>query len=264
MIMKLTLLCLSVACCWLPVRAYSQLISPTGALNGLGGAPTGPRFGGALSKLFGENDAFTASLAMEFKESGRDDLISLPGRILFLKGKTRFEMDVTEAKGTPLPAAAAAQLKAFGLSQVALISRPDKKLAYMVYPGLQSYIENELDDDEATEPGAKFDVNTTELGKEMVDGQACVKNKVVLTDQKGNKREAVVWNAAALKDFPIKMQYAEEGRDATLTFRDISFTKPDSAAFDPPAAFARYEGMAGFVRGIMLKQLTGKGPVEKK
>jgi hypothetical protein len=173
-------------------------------------------------------------------------------------------MDVTEAKGTQIPAAAAAQLKGFGMGEITMISRPDKKLAYMVYPGLQSYIENPLADDEAAGPGAKYDVNTTELEKETIEGNPCVKNKVIVTDEKGNKQEAIVWNAPDLQNFPVKMEYKEDGRNATLTFRDIKFTKPNASVFDPPAAFARYESMAGFLRGVMLKQLTGGAPTEKK
>ncbi len=248
-------------------NAYSQLSFLAGAAaSGLGGgaAPQGPRFGGAMSKLFGENSAFTAKMDMEIKEPGGAQPITMPGKISFLKGKTRFEMDVTEAKGTQIPAAAATQLKAFGMGEITMISRPDKKLAFMVYPGLQSYIENPLAEDEAAGPDAKYDVNTTELGKESVDGNACVKNKVIVTDEKGNKQEAVVWNAAELRNFPVKMQYTEDGRNATLTFHDIKFDKPETSVFEPPAAFTRYESMAGFLRGAMLKQITGGGAAEKK
>src|SRR5207302_5244975 len=99
------------------------------------------------------------------------------------------------------------QLKAFGMADVTMISRPDKKVAYMIYPGLQSYLENALADDEAAGPDAKYEVATTELGREDVNGNACVKNKVVVTDEKGTKHEAVVWNAPDLKNFPVKMRY---------------------------------------------------------
>ncbi len=244
--------------------AHAQLNLLAGAAaSGIGGAPQAPRFGGAMSKLFGENNAFTAKLDMEIREPGGTEPITMPGKISFLSGKTRFEMDITEAKGTQIPAAAATQLKAFGMGEITMISRPDKKLAYVVYPGLESYVENALDEEEAG-PDAKYNVKSTELAKEAIEGNACVKNKVVVTDEQGNRQEAVVWNATELKNFPVKMQYMEEGRNATLTFREIQFTKPDPKVFDPPATFARYDGMAGFLRGVMLKQLTGKNPTEKK
>jgi hypothetical protein len=246
-------------------NAHAQLSLLAGAAaSGFGGAPQTPRFGGVMNKLFEDNNAFTAKIDMEIKEPGGAQPITMPGKISFLQGKTRFEMDLTQVKGTQIPAAAAAQLKAFGMGEVTMISRPDKQLAFMVYPGLQSYIENALADDEAAGPEAKYQMTKAELGKEAVNGNACVKNKVVVTDEKGNKHEAVVWNASALKNFPVKMQYTEDGRDATLTFSNIKFDKPDAGVFDPPAGFVRHESVAGFLRGVMLKQFSGGAATEKK
>ena len=246
------------------VNAHSQLSLLAGAAASGIGAPQAPRFGGALSKLFGDNKAFTARMDMEIREPGGAQPITMPGKMSFLDGKTRFEMDVTEAKGTQIPAAAAPQLKAFGLGEVTMISRPDKKVAYMIYPGLQSYLENPLTDDAAAGPDAKYDVTTAELGKETVNGNGCVKNRVIVTDEKGTKHEAIVWNAAGLKNFPVKIQYAEDGRNATLIFSDIKFDKPDAGIFDAPAGFARHESMAGFLGGVMLKQFSGRDATEKK
>src|SRR5215510_11309595 len=49
----------------LPVDAHSQLSLLAGAAaSGVGGAPQTPRFGGAMSKLFGDNKAFTAKIDM--------------------------------------------------------------------------------------------------------------------------------------------------------------------------------------------------------
>src|SRR4030095_13307219 len=76
--------------CLLPIRSYSQF-GPAGGVGGLGNPASGPRFGGALGKLFGEN-AFTAKMEMEIKEPGSAEVITMPGRMSFLDGKTRFEM----------------------------------------------------------------------------------------------------------------------------------------------------------------------------
>jgi len=222
--------------------------------------PAGPRFSGAMSKLFGENTAFTARMDMAIQEPGGTEPITLPGKVSFLEGKTRFEMDITEAKGTKIPAQAAAQVKAMGMGEIVMISRPDKKLAYMVYPGMQAYMENALDESEAAGPDAKYKVETHELGAEVIEGNACVKNKVLITDEKGNKTEATVWNATGLKNFPLRMQYTEEGRNATITFHQVEFGKPDANVFTPSTKFARYTGMGDLMRGMMMKQFGGGDP----
>jgi len=35
---------------------------------------------------------------------------------------------------------------------------------------------------------------------------SCVKNKVIVTDDKGDKHESTVWNATDLKNFPVKIE----------------------------------------------------------
>jgi len=236
------------------VNVRSQFGPLSGAAGGLSAPPSGPRFGGAMSKLFGEHTAFTAKMQMEIKEAGSTDVMSMPGKFSFLEGKTRFDIDLAESKGTKMPAQVAAQMKALGMGEVVMISRPDKKLAFVVYPGMQAYMESPLAEDEAASPGAKYKVETTELGKDSVNGQACVKNKVLITDEKGNKHEATVWNAAELRNFPVKMEYTEDGHNGTITYREIKFEKPSASSFDPPATFTRYTGVAEMLRGIMLKQ----------
>ncbi len=95
--------------------------------------------------------------------------MTLPGKIAFDAGKSRFEMNLSGATGLKIPAGALDQMKSMGLDQITTISLPEKKLLYLVYPGLKSYVENPL-------PGAgvgtnqDFKVTTTELGKETVDG----------------------------------------------------------------------------------------------
>ena len=99
--------------------------------------------------------------------------------------ETRFEMDMTEIKGGNMPPQAAAQMKQMGMDKMITISRPDKNTTCMIYPGLQAYVENPIQDADAAKPASDFKSETTELGKETVDGHACVKNKVVVTDSSG-------------------------------------------------------------------------------
>src|SRR5205085_6337759 len=139
--LRLSLLLLSAVCTLLSPRPKAQPALPGG---GLGGPPQGPRFGGAMSKLFGEHKAFTAQIEMRAKNPEGGEQMTIPGQFSFLEGKTRFELDITETKGANVPPQAAAQIKSLGLGQMAMISRPDKKVAYMVYPAMQAYLENPL------------------------------------------------------------------------------------------------------------------------
>jgi hypothetical protein len=222
------------------------------------GPPRGPQFNGAMNKLFGDNQSFSATLEVQTTDP-RGGTMTMPGKITFDSGKSRFEMDMTQAKGGPMPPDAAAQMKAMGMDRTVMIGRPDKKAAYMVFPGMQSYVENPLTDSETATAPADFKVETTELGKETVDGHPCVKNKVIVTDKDGTPHESTVWNATDLKDFPVKIQTSEQGREMTMLYKDVANSKPDASVFEPPSGYTKYDSMPAMMQAIMMKRIGGGG-----
>jgi hypothetical protein len=232
----------------LPARAQ---FSPG---SGMGG-PAGPQLSGSLAKLFGDNAAFTAAMVVEVKDPQTGEM-SIPGKIAFAEGKSRFEMDLTKMQGGKIPPEVAAQMKGMGMDSVVMVSRPDKKTTYMIYPGLKAYVEMALEDSSAASP-SDFKMEKTELGKETVDGQPTVKNRVVLTDKTGKRQTATVWNATKLKDFPIKIEHTESGQPVILRFQEVKFAKPEARNFDPPAGFARHEDMMALLQEVFMKRMGG-------
>jgi hypothetical protein len=219
-------------------------------------APRGgfaPQLGGTLAKLFGDA-AFTATMEVQAKDP-QGNPISFPGKITFADAKSRFEMDITKMQAGMLPAEAAAQMKAMGMDNIVMISRPDKSTAFLVYPGVKAYVEMPLDAEGAAPSDIKME--TTELGKETVDGQPAVKNRVVLTEKSGKKHTATVWNATKLNNFPIKIEHTESGQAVTVRFKEIKFGKPEARNFDPPADFKRHEDMMTLLQEIIMKQMGG-------
>ncbi len=229
-----------------------------GGMGGMGAGPGGPNFGGSMSKLFGENKTFSAELEIEAKD-GRAGDTTIPGQLFFHDGKSRFEMDVTKMKGNHMPPAAMEQMKAMGMDSVVVISRPDKKTSYMIYPGLKAYVEMSLKESESPDAVSKHKVETTELGKETVAGHATVKNKVIVTDETGKKQEFIVWNATELKSFPVKMEMLERGTTVTMSFKNVKLTPPDAKLFDAPAEFKRYDDRMALMQEEMMKRMGGPG-----
>jgi hypothetical protein len=221
---------------------------------GLSGPPPGPRFSGHWAKLFGDNSAFSATLEMQTQDKSGQTLI-VPGKVASTEGKSRFEMDIAQIKGGGLGPQAATQMKAVGMDRMVSITRPDKKVACLLYPGLQAYLETPMQDASLTGPESDFKVESVELGKETIDGHPCVKNKVVVTDKDGAKHESTVWNATDFKSFPLKIEATEEGRSLTLLFIDVQLAKPDGGQFDPPADFKRYDSMSAMMQETMMKQI---------
>jgi hypothetical protein len=230
-----------------------------GRAGGGTGGPPQPRFGEAMTKLFGENSNFTANVNMEMKM--QDSTMTMPGKLVFSGGKSRFEMDTTKMKGGNIPPGAAEQMKQMGMAEMISITRPDKKESYIIYPGLKAYAVMPTNEDQSKDtPGAdKANTKKTELGKETVDGHPTTKSKVVVKDADGKETEFTVWNASDLKNFPIKMETVNEGVPATISYNEVKLEKPDDSLFEPPADFQRYTDVSTMMRETMMKRMTPPG-----
>jgi hypothetical protein len=226
-----------------------------GAMGG-GGGGHGLSLSGSTAKLFGENKAFSGN--MELQAASPQGPVTIPGKVAFLEGKSRFEMDTTEVKGAAIPPGAAAQMKAMGMDKMIVISRPDKKVSYMVYPGLQAYVEMPLEDADAAKPDSDFKIEETEVGKETSDGRDCMKSKVVVTDKDGGKHESTVWKAGDLNKFPVKIEQTEGGNVSTLIFKDVKLTKPDTKQFEAPTDYKKYDDMMAIMQEVMKKAAAPK------
>jgi hypothetical protein len=223
--------------------------------GGMGG-PGGAQISAAMTKLFGENQAFSATLQNEV-QMAQGETISMPGKIAFDSGKSRFEMNMSEAKGSAMPPQAVAQMKSMGMDNMITISRPDKNLAYIVYPGLKAYAEMQ-DTNSPSQTGLKME--KTELGKETVEGHPAVKSKATVTDDKGKTHEFTVWNATDLKNFPVKIETTEQGTAVTMLFKDVKFTKPEASLFDPPTDFKKYDNIMEMMQQEMMKRMGNGAP----
>ena len=232
-------------------------LAPTFAQPGPSGdGQQGPHFDGAVSELFGTNQSFSAM--MEYQTFGRNGgYITMSGKFSFDNGKSRFEMNTSEMQGSPILPGATARMKSMGMDRMISITRPDLKLAYIVYPDLNSYAVMTQQYSSASSAAANFKIETTELGKETVDGHECVKNKVVVIDKEGNKHESTGWNATDLKKFPVKIAMNEDGRSVRMLFKDISFGKPAASNFEPPTGLTKYDDVQTMIRTEMMKKRGG-------
>ncbi len=231
-----------------------------GRPGGLGGPPPGPGLSGSTAKLFGDNSTFSADLEIQTSSGDASDAMTMPGKIFFDQGKSRFEIEMTQVKGGKMSPQATAQLKTIGMDRMIMISRPDQKLGYQVYPSMQAYVENAFPEREATGQASDFKIEVTELGKDTIDGHSCIKNKTVVTDKEGVRHESLVWNATDLKRFPIKIENTEGGTKVTMLFREVSFAKPAADVFDPPATAAKYDSMQSMMQQVIMKGLGGGRP----
>ncbi len=209
----------------------------------MGGGPGGPNLDAAMTKLFGEHQAFSATMQFQ-TQGGQGQDITMTGKFALLDGKTRFEMDMGSMQGVNMPPQALARMKQMGMDKMVAVSWPEKKTTYMLYPGMSAYVEMQQPGAQAaTSKDSDYKVDVAEQGADTVDGHPCTKNKVTVTGPDGTSHESMVWNATDLEKFPVKIETGENGQKFTMLFKDVKLEKPDAALFDPPTDYKKYDNM---------------------
>jgi len=208
----------------------------------MGAGPSGPNFDAAMTKLFGEHQSFSATLQLQ-TDGGQGRQVTMTGKFACLEGKTRFEMDMASMQGANMQPQALARMKQMGLDKIVAVAWPEKKVNYMLYPGMSAYVEMPLQNAGATPKASDYKVDVTEQGSDTVDGHPCTKNKVVVTGPDGATHESTVWNATDLDKFPVKIETGEGGQKMTMLFKDVKLDKPDASLFEPPTDYKKYDNM---------------------
>ena len=228
----------------------------------LGGGPGGagpgmrPEVSAAMMRIFGKNKEFTATANTKMDQGSQK--LEMPMNMAMLDGKMRSEIDMSAAKGMQIPPQAMAQMKQMGMDKMVSITRPDLEKSYIIYPGMKAYAEMPLSKAQADAAKKEAKIQTTEEGKETVDGHPTVKNKVTITDDEGKTHEMTVWNATDLKDFPVKMAMTASGANIEVLYKDVKFSKPDAALFEPPSDYEKFTNVQEMVMQKMMGSFQKK------
>lgn len=175
--------------------------------------------------------------------------------MMMSKGKSRMEMDLAS-----MSAAAGANAGAMpaGMGKMVNIARPDKKVIYMVLPGMNAYCELAIPEAGAggTVDGAKVERKVE--GQEKVDKYECEKVRNTVTAPDGTKAEVLTWEAKELKGMPVKMETETAEGKLTMMFKDIKTAAPDAALFEPPQGATKHASMQAMMMSGMMQMMQGK------
>jgi len=210
----------------------------------------------AMSKIFGDIKGFTAKGEAQVLDGSQKEIVKMPMDFEFLDGKMRVQIDMAQMKNSNMPPGAAEQLKQMGMSRVTSIIRPDKNLAYVIYPDNKVLTSMPIPKDEDAK------IKKTPGEKETIAGHPCIKTKVVITDAKGQNVEATTWNATDLKDFPIQIQARDKENTSIIRFSNVQLAKPPAENFEPPSGYTQYNSPQEMMAGMMSKLQPGQ-PTQK-
>lgn len=214
----------------------------------------------AMLKLFGEVTSFTSKADVRLLEKGAKEPMTMSVDFAMLDGNARMDLDMATLKSKQLPAETLASFKAAGLDKLATIVRPDRKVTVVIYPVVRSYAEMPMSKQEAADMDRKYRVEKTKLGRETIDGHACDKTKAVVIADTGGKQEAMVWYAADLKNFPLKIQLDQQQSTVVMQYRDVKLVRPEARQFEAPTGFTKYGSLEQLMQSAMMKMLGGGGP----
>ncbi len=214
--------------------------------------PGSPGVSASLIRLFGTNFAFTAQMEAQVLGKDNQERIGTPMNFARLGNRIRVDVDMTRMRNREQPDAVA-KLKPLGLDQVVSVIRPDLRATCVMFPKLQSVVKLPMPPEEAEAFSKPAKMERTVIAREKMEGYACVKYRVVATDEKGKKHEATAWNATELRDFPLCVMTREGEDTVVVRFRQVQFVSPDAAKFEPPAGYTACADMQALMAGPVVK-----------
>jgi hypothetical protein len=235
------LLCLILLAGITPVRAQ---------LDG----PGSPGVSASLIRMFGTNFAFTAQAEFQLLGKDNQEQVSTPMNFARSGNKIRVEVDMSRMRNREQPGALA-QVKPLGIDQVVSVLRPEQHATVVIFPKLQALVKLPMPAEEAQAFLKPTKMERTAVGQEKMEGYPCVKYRVVVTDDKGKRHEATVWNATEMRDFPVCVATREGEGTVVMRFRQVQFVPPDPAKFEPPAGYAECADMQALMAGPVVKYM---------
>lgn len=248
---RYALRCLAFAVCLAGVDTIAQL--PGGGQAGLNAA---------LLKLLEEVPAFRSKAEVQVEEKNQSAPMTMLVDFLYLEGKARLDLDMNTIRSKQLPPETLAGFKAAGMDKVSTIVRPDRKSALIIYPKTQGYVEMPMSKDEATDMERKYRLEKTRMSRETIDGHPCEKTKVVVSAATGQRHEAIVWYAADLKGFPLKIQMNQQQMIVVMHYRDVKLDRPDPKQFEPPSGVTKFANVEQLLQSAMSKMIGGGKPAK--
>ena len=210
----------------------------------------------AMMKLFGENKAFSAHAEVRLLDASKAESMGMAMEFAMNAGRMRADIDLGAMRNKQMPPAMTASLKQAGLDKVTSIVLPERKATVVIYPVLQAYAEVPMATEDLDDLEKKYTAETTQIGTEKIGELECIKNKVVLTTEKNERHEAIVWNAPTLKQFPIRIEMKRDEGLLQMTFQNVKLDPPAESQFALPEGYRKEESMERLMQGAMSRLLS--------
>lgn len=221
-----------------------------GTRRGVGGDAG---FHGSIAGLFGEVAAFSADAEVGLTNRTDQTRLNVPMRVFKSRDRFRLEVDLQRVQGTGNAVQGLSALRGIGMTRMTCLVLPEEKGMILMFPELKLGTRVALS--ETALPADGFRVEKRAVGKETVEGQACVRQEVQVTTSDGARVPGTVWEAAALKGFPVRMLFLPDGSGLGLRFSQVRMASPGEEMFRVPSDVRIVDGAAGLMQEAMTRAL---------
>lgn len=237
---------------WALAVAVVASLSALGQAGGMPGGELG--YNAAMAKLFADVPYFSADVETTLTNLTDKTRLSIPMRMHKRQDQLRIEVDFVKLKGTGMAMQGLAAMQNIGMARMTSLVDPKQKGMTVLFPELKAYSKVSMSEADLPEDG--FKVSKKPAGKETVNGQACVRQKVTLTSTDGQKVEATTWEATALGNFPIRMLFQQKEGSMNMAFRDVVLQSPADDLFKVPADYKSFDSMSSLMQEAMTRAIT--------
>lgn len=192
------------------------------------------------------------------------DTTSVP-RLQMMMAMTMAEKDMrADVFVTALPQIPPEQralMKSLQMDRIVLLTRINEKKSYIVFPEIQAYQEFPINDDTLKETARRSTavrLQKTEVGQETVNGHACTKTLVEITETNRTSENAIIWIAPELKEFPVRIAVRKGNLLDVFEFKNVQLTSPSPTVFEIPTNYTRLKDTADVLR-IAKERFQARG-----
>src|ERR1700753_341826 len=120
------------------MKKYLSILALTTLCTGLvqaqmDGPGLSPAMSAAMSKAFGTNLNFSATMRSEVKMIPQNQSVTMTGKMYFSNRESCSELDMTKMTGSAIPPEAITQMKSMGMDKVVSISQNSQKALLVIY-----------------------------------------------------------------------------------------------------------------------------------
>ena len=118
-----------------------------------------PGWNAAMTRLFGDIQAFSAKAELRVLDKAGKETITLPMNFALLDRKVRMDIEMTQMKGPQVPPEQVANLKQMAMDRLSCVIFPETKMTAIIFPALAAYVEMPLPEEEAAALNKKFKID---------------------------------------------------------------------------------------------------------